>query len=208
MGGRTYLHDGRPEVNRLEADGAIPHPLEPALGGGALGGGGLPPAASPLLPAEGAAEGSRAGEGLAGLGGGRCGGEERPGGAEEGVGGGGGHCGGRYFSFWCFGVWKEGGGGNLGKREGDIVWSGVWRVSSWVLGFWVFGRGVEVRDYSLGQSESDSKALKLTLSLTLSLNGCSKTSGKSWGGKLRAGDKKCDARSTRSRPFLLFGLIG
>lgn len=96
------LHDGRPEVDRLEADGAVPHPLEPARGGGALGRGGLPPAAGrPLLPAKGAAaEGARAGEegpsGVGGGGGGSGGGEERPRGAEEGVGGGGSH-----GWWWC-----------------------------------------------------------------------------------------------------------
>lgn len=31
MGGRTNLHDGSPEVHRLEPDLALPHPLEPPL---------------------------------------------------------------------------------------------------------------------------------------------------------------------------------
>lgn len=78
------LHDGRPEVHRLEADGAVPHAPEPAdLGGGLLLGadGGLPPAAPllSLLAAEGLLEARGAGEGLSGLGSGRGGREERAG---------------------------------------------------------------------------------------------------------------------------------
>ena len=70
-------------MHRLKADGAVLHPLEPALlllRGAATGRGGLPPA-TPLLASVGAAEG------LTGLGGGGGGGEERPGGAREGGGG-------------------------------------------------------------------------------------------------------------------------
>ena len=85
----THLHDGRPEVHRLESDGAVPHALEPAdlllrrLG---VGGGALEPAAG--LLAELRAEGAGAREGIPGLGGGELLAEQRPRGAED-VGGGG-----------------------------------------------------------------------------------------------------------------------
>lgn len=69
------LHDGRPEVHRLEADGAVPHALEePGLGRGALGRGALPALAT------GVAEGLRAGVELCAL-------EEGARGAENGGGG-------------------------------------------------------------------------------------------------------------------------
>lgn len=89
--GKTYLHDGRPEVHRLEADGAVPHALEPAdlLGGLLLSaGGGLPPAAPllSLLAAECLLEARGAREGLSGLGCGGGGGEERAGCPGEGGG--------------------------------------------------------------------------------------------------------------------------
>lgn len=90
-GQRTYLHDRGPEVHRLEADGAVPHALEPAdLGGGLLlsAGGGLPPAAAllSLLAAEGLLEAGGAREGLSGLSSGGGGREERAGCPGEGGG--------------------------------------------------------------------------------------------------------------------------
>lgn len=78
-------------MHRLEADGAVPHALEPAglLGGLLLSaGGGLPPAAPllSLLAAEGLLEARGAREGLSGLGCGGRGGEERAGSPGEGGG--------------------------------------------------------------------------------------------------------------------------
>lgn len=88
---QTYLHYWRPEVHRLEADGAVPHALEPAdlLGGLLLSArGGLPPAAPllSLLAAECLLKSGGAREGLSGLG--SCGGrgEERAGCPGEGGG--------------------------------------------------------------------------------------------------------------------------
>jgi hypothetical protein len=116
-----------PEVHRLQADRAVPHPLEPGLRRGAVGGGALPAAAG-IGP-----EPSGAGECTARLGVGELAAEDRPGGGPE-------SCGGRCH---CQGGVFVGGGKKLARARNRRI--------DWILGI---GRNLSRRNRSCRMTHS------------------------------------------------------